>query len=195
MSTHCGIYRSLLWLYPKEFRREYGDDLVQNFADLLAFNGARATWARTSVDLIITVPRYRLETIMSEQKSATTINIAIVILCTLAVLSLATGFYPLSAVLFIFALVFAFVQRGALARAIRTPGHNRRRNRLGIAAILAVVTAISLFSYFNDLNDDEISTLSLLVHNAIGNSAMIGAIVYLLVGLFTPRESVTSKAA
>lgn len=195
MSSHCAIYRSLLWLYPREFRREYGDDLVQNFSDLLKFNGVRVAWARTSVDLIITVPRYRLETIMSEQKSATTINIALVVLCALAALSLTTGIYPLSTVLFIVALVLAFVQRGALARAIRTPGHNRRRNRLFVSATLAVVTAASLFSYFNDLKDDEISTLSLLVHNAIGNSAMIGAIVYLLVGLFTPRESASSKMA
>ena len=193
MPTHGRIYRSLLWLYPREFRREYGDDLVQNFNDMLAFNGARVTWARTSVDLIITVPRYRLETLMSEQKSATTINIALVVLCALAALSLTTGIAPISTVLFIVALVLAFVQRGALARAIRTPSNNSRRKRLRVSAILTVVTAASLISYFYDLSDNEISTPSLLLHNAIGTSAMVGAVVYLLVGLFTPRESASSK--
>jgi len=191
MSTHDRIYRSLLWLYPREFRREYGDDLVQNFADLLALNGVRAAWSRTSIDLIITVPRYRLETIMSEQKSATTINIALFVLCALAALSLSTGNYPLSALLFIVALVLAFVQRGALAQAIRTLDHNRRRSRLRVAASLAVVTAISMSVWLYDLQDGEMSSLSLTF--LVGVPAMLGTFVYLIVGLLTPRESASFK--
>ena len=48
----------------KSFGGHYGDDLVQQFADLVADRRARAAWARTGVDLIVTVPRYRLESIM-----------------------------------------------------------------------------------------------------------------------------------
>ena len=195
MASQSRIYESILWLYPREFRRKYRDDLVQNFSDLLGDRGARSTWARTSVDLIVTVPRYRLENMMSEQKSVTTINIALVILSVGGFLALTTGFDPITPVFWIAAIVLAFVQRSSLARAIRTPGTNRRRNRLRIAAVLTVTFVAAVFSYLVDLSDNEISTASLLIHNAIGNTAMIGAIVYLIVGLLTPRMPRNAQTA
>jgi hypothetical protein len=59
MAGHADIYRALVRLYPKDFRRHYGDDLVQNFVDLLGRHGASRTWPRVTLDLVITVPRYR----------------------------------------------------------------------------------------------------------------------------------------
>jgi peptidoglycan/LPS O-acetylase OafA/YrhL len=185
----------MLWLYPRDFRREYRSDLVQNFNDLLVDHGIRSAWARTSIDLIVTVPRFRLESIMSEQKSAVTINVALAVLVAGAMLAMATGFYPITPVLLITALVLAFVQRGALARAIRTPGTNRRRNRFVTAAVLMIVVVINWFSFLNAVSDDEISTTSLLIYNAIGVPAMIGAVVYLIVGLLTPRVPRTTQNA
>ncbi|MEO8363886.1 MAG: hypothetical protein ABI570_05850 [Ilumatobacteraceae bacterium] len=193
MSSQSRIYESMLWLYPRDFRRQYRSDLVQNFNDLLEERGVRATWTCTSVDLIVTVPRYRLESIMSEHSSTTTINTALAVLSVGGTLALFTGFYPITLLFWIGAIVLSYVQRGALARAIRTPSINRRRNRLGKAAVLAMICAAALFSYFNDLNDEKISTASLLIHNAIGNTAMIGAVVYFIMGLFTPRETFTTQ--
>lgn len=187
MSTHCRIYESMLWLYPRDFRREYRSDLVQNFNDLLDDHGIRTAWTRTSIDLIVTVPRYRLENIMSEQKSATSINIALVVLSVGGMLALTTGLYPITLVFWIAAIPLAFVQRSALARAIRTPGTNRRRNRLSLAAIFTVIFGAAYFSYYADLNDEKISSASLLIHNAIGVPAMLGAILYFIVGLLTRR--------
>jgi lysylphosphatidylglycerol synthetase-like protein (DUF2156 family) len=132
---------------------------------------------------------------MSEQKSAITINIALAVLVAGAMLAMATGFYPITPVLLIAAFVLAFVQRGALARAIRTPGTNRRRNRLVTAAVLAIICIVAWFSFLNAVGDDEISTASLLIHNAIGVPTMIGAIVYLIVGLLTPRVPRTTQNA
>lgn len=185
----------MLWLYPRDFRRKYGDDLVQNFADLLGDRGSRSTWARTGVDLIVTVPRYRLENIMNEPKSTTTINIALGVLSVGGMLALTSGLYPITPVFWIAAITLGYVQRGALARAIRTPGTNRRRKRFGIAAVLALICAAALFSYYADLSDEKISSASLLIHNAIGVPAMIGAIVYLIVGLLTPRVPRNSQTA
>lgn len=195
MSAHGRIYESMLWLYPRDFRRKYRDDLVQNFADLISDCGIPSAWARTCVDLIVTVPRYRLESIMSEQKSATTINFALVILGVGGMLALTTGIYPITFVFWIVAIVLAFVQRGALARAIRTPGTNRRRNRFSLAAAFSIIFVAAMFSYFVDLNDEKISSASLLIHNAIGVPAMIGATVYLIVGLLTPRIPRNSQTA
>ena len=69
MAGQSDFYRALVRLYPKDFRRHYGDDLVQNFVDLLGRDGASRTWPRVALDLIITVPRYRLETVMNPRKS------------------------------------------------------------------------------------------------------------------------------
>jgi len=185
----------MLWLYPRDFRRQYHSDLVQNFNDLLDDRGVRATWGRTSIDLIVTVPRYRLESIMSEHSSTTTINTALVVLSVGGSISLFTDFYPFAVLFWIAAIMLTFVQRGALARAIRTPVTNRRRNRLGKAGVLTLIFAAALFSYFADLNDNKISTASLLLHNAIGVPAMIGAIVYHIVGLLTPRMARNAQTA
>ena len=184
--TAQSFYRSLLRLYPRDFRTEYGDDLVQNFADLITDRGTRATWTRTTTDLIITVPRYRLESIMSEEASTTTLYLSIGILTLGGVASLLIGFYP-GLLLLVSALALAYAQRSALARAIRTPDSHGRRRRLVTAGILAAICALSILSYMRDLDDDTISGLSLMLHNAVGVPAMFGAIGFLIAGLLTPR--------
>jgi hypothetical protein len=179
------VYRSLLRLYPRSFRGHYGDDLVQQFADLVADRGVRAAWARTGVDLIVTVPRYRLESIMNDQHSATTLNVGITLLAVGGVLSVLVGLYP-GLVLLVAALALAVAQRSTLARAIRTPDSNRRRRRLGIAAVLALVCVVSLVAYYRLIGDEW--TVRETVLTAIGSITMIGAIIFLIVGLLTPRS-------
>jgi hypothetical protein len=184
--TAPSFYRSLLRLYPRDFRTDYGDDLVQHFADLVTDRGTRAAWTRTTNDLIITVPRYRLESIMSEKASTTTSYLTIGVLTLGGVASLLIGFYP-GLLLLVAAVALAFAQRSALARAIRTPDSDRRRRRLVTAGILATICALSILSYMHDLDDETISSLSLMLHNAIGVPAMFGAIGFLIAGLLTPR--------
>ncbi len=184
--TAPSFYGALLRLYPRDFRTDYGDDLVQHFADLAADRGTRAAWTRTTADLIITVPRYRLESIMSEKSSTTTLYLTIGILTFGGVASLLTGFYP-GMLLLVAGLTLAISQRSALSRAIRTPDSHRRRRRLVTAAILAAICALSILSYMRDLDDDTISGLSLVLHNAIGVPTMFGAIGFLIAGLLTRR--------
>jgi hypothetical protein len=53
-------YRALLVLYPRSFRQEYGDDLVQGFRDLLVFSADRdRVWWRAARDLITSAGRER----------------------------------------------------------------------------------------------------------------------------------------
>jgi hypothetical protein len=53
-------YRRLLALYPKAFRAEFGDDLVQGYRDLLVFSADhRGVWWRTARDLIVSAARER----------------------------------------------------------------------------------------------------------------------------------------
>lgn len=188
MPAPDSVYRSLVRLYPRDFRARYADDLVQHFADLVTDRGAGKAWARTGIDLIVTVPRYRLECVMTDQHSATTLNVALALLASGGALSLLTGVYP-GAVLLVVAVVLAVAQRGTLARAIRTPDSNRRRRRLGTAAFLGVVFVATMVSYMRAVGEEHVSGASLVVHNAIGVPAMVGAIVFLVVGVFTPRTS------
>ena len=188
------FYRSLLRLYPRDFRTDYGDDLVQYFSDLVADRGTRAAWTRTTTDLIITVPRYRLETIMSEKTSTTTLYLTIGAPTLGGVASLLIGFYP-GLLLLVAAFALAMAQRSALARAIRTPGSDRRRRRLVIAGILAAICGLSILSYLRDLDDASISSLSLMLHNAVGVPAMFGSIGFLVGGLATPRTPKHPSAA
>lgn len=188
MPAPDSVYRFLVHLYPRDFRARYADDLVQNFADLVTDRGAGKAWARTGIDLVVTVPRYRLECVMTEQHSATTINVGIALLASGGVLSLLTGLYP-GGLLLVAAVVLAVVQRGTLARALRTPDSTRRRRRLGTAAFLGVVFVAATVSYMRAVAEEDVSGASLVIHNAIGVPAMVGAIVFLVVGLLTPRTS------
>jgi hypothetical protein len=188
------VYRSMLRCYPRDFRTEYRDDLVDHFCDLVADRGVARAWMRTAADLIVTVPRYRMEHIMSEQASTTTLSVVIGVLALAGVASVLVGVYPGAAVLLVVALVLAFAQRGSLARAVRTPDPSRRRKRLRLAAILGVVFVVSIASFLWDTGNDEISGLSLILHNVIGNAAMLGAIGFLIAGLLTPRGTAMASA-
>ncbi|MEO5566878.1 MAG: hypothetical protein ABIR92_00205, partial [Gemmatimonadaceae bacterium] len=54
------VYRRLLFAYPRAFRDEYGDDLVQAFRDLLRFSAERrGVWGRTLRDLLTSASKER----------------------------------------------------------------------------------------------------------------------------------------
>jgi hypothetical protein len=74
MSTHprtLGAYRLAVRLYPKQFREEYGPDLVGLVTDQLREEPTWRVLGRTTVDLALTVPTRHLEAHMS--RSATTL--------------------------------------------------------------------------------------------------------------------------
>ena len=58
--THRG-YRALLHLYPRRFRLDYGDDMVQLLADQLRDESRIRVVGRTVLDLLVTVPARHLE--------------------------------------------------------------------------------------------------------------------------------------
>lgn len=181
-------YRALVGLYPRQFRHDYGEDMVRHFADMVDDRGRRAAWSRTAIDLIVTVPRYRLESIMNESQSTTTMGVTLAALIVAAAVGVLTGLYLVGLVALVAAIGLGVARRSALAQAIRRPGENRRRNRLATAGVLALVCAAALVSYTSDLSDDKISGTSLMIHNLIGVPSMIGTVVMLVLGLFTPSS-------
>jgi hypothetical protein len=187
MSVAHPIYRTLVRLYPKTFRDTYGDDLVQHFDDLVADRGTRAAWGRTALELAVTGPRYRLETIMNERHSANTITVIAGLLAAAGVASLFTDLYPGGLLLLVVALVLAIAQRSAIAHALRTPDPQRRRRRLRIAAGLGVVFVASFIAYLMLIGESWTTRETVLA--IIGNAAMIGAVGFLAAGLLTPKAA------
>ena len=124
---------------------------------------------------------------MNEQHSVMAVNTGIAALAAGSVLGVMTDLLPgiVPVVLLVAALGLAVAQRGTLARAIRTPGSNRRRRRLSKAAVLAGVFVTS-YVLFNGLIGDH-WTVRETVLTAIGTLAMVGSIVYLVIGLLTPK--------
>lgn len=63
-------YRHAVRLYPREFRDEYGADLVLLIADQLRDEPAWRVAARSTVDLALTVPTRHLEARMNRTQTA-----------------------------------------------------------------------------------------------------------------------------
>jgi len=74
-------YRVLLHLYPRRFRREYGEDMVQLLEDQLRDEGAGRVVARAALDLLLTVPTRHLEAYM-KRSSTTAVVVALAALGT-----------------------------------------------------------------------------------------------------------------
>ena len=184
MAASHRVYRSLVHLYPSPFRHEEGDDLVAHHDDLVHDLGPRGAWARTGLDLAITLPRYRLEHVMTEQHSATALTITICGFAAAGLLSLLTGMYP-GMLFFAIAAVLAVAQRSTLARALRVPDSNLRRRRLRIAAVLGAIF-VALYSVYSLLIGDTWTFRDTVLATG-GTLAMFGAAGFLVAGLLTPR--------
>ena len=186
MTRHArhGVYRACINLYPSTFRHQYREDLVQLFDDLIVDRGLRRACLRTGLDLVITVPNYRLERVMSQQRSATTFVVIISLIAGAGVMSLLTGVYPGLALLAA-AAVLTLAQRSTLAKALRTPVAGLRRRRLMISAVLAGVSVVCLGVYYMVIGDRWTPRETVLA--GVGTLAMIGAPLFLLLGLLTPK--------
>lgn len=191
MGKALSFYSALTRLYPAEFRREFGSDLVQHLHDLSQARGPSAAWRRASVDLLVTVPRYRLESAMSTRSSSLTLLLAPAALVAAGALSIIGGIAPIVGAIVLLAGVALLAARSSdIARSLRAPAPDRnlRRRRLLISAACAVVFAASLIGYMVAIGDDEIGGGALVVYNAVGVPAMIGAVTFLIAGLLAPRH-------
>ena len=185
MADPHSVYRFLVRLYPKPFRHEYAEDLVAHYGDLVADRGVRAARARTALDLAITIPRYHLEHLMTEQHSNTVLRVVIGLFAAGGIASLMTGVGPPSLILLAIATVLAVTQRSALSRSLRTPDSNLRRRRLLTAAVLSGIFALSYGTFELTVGDSWTITDTLLA--LVGVPAMVAAPLFLLAGLLTPR--------
>ena len=134
------LYRALLHLYPRSFRREYGDDMVALVASQRRHESRFRVAARTSVDLATTIPMRHLEARMP--RSSTTV--AIIGLAAIAIVFAVVG-GPLALVvpLAAFALAVTLFRRSRPM----VPADGRWWRLLlagaGMLASIAVITTIT----------------------------------------------------
>lgn len=186
-------YRALLILYPVKFRREFQADLLLIFDDLIADRGVVAATTRTSVDLVVTVPRYRLEAVMNTSTADRTLGVGVVALPTLGLCAVLLGTPWLGAAFFAAGLILALAGGGRLARSIRTAPPSQRTRRLrGSAACLAVFVAATV-GWLIVVGDEEASTLGLLGTSMTAMVALGGTAALLVAGLLTPRSELPSR--
>jgi len=100
-------YRVLLWLYPRWFRREYGEDLLQAFRDELRDRGPFRGWLRVITDLLVSIPTQHREAVMAHRSSSS--DLVGIVFTGTAVLALVAfgGMFALAALLVVAALTFA----------------------------------------------------------------------------------------
>lgn len=189
-----GTYRLLILLYPPTFRREYGTDMVLLYDSLAADRGRLAAVRRTLIDLIVTVPRYRLEAVMTEPRATRILTTSIAGLLLLGIASPVAGLGWIGLVLILAGLVLVLANRGRLARSIRTPDSSRRARRLRISALSAGVFAACVVGYITVTWDGEASTLGLGLPSLLGTTALFAAIWFLIAGLLTPRTTNNTQA-
>ena len=184
------VYRTLLLLYPREFRDRYTDDLVQTLSDLSGELGPRRAWRRVTLDLVVTVPRYRLETVMNAERSSTLLTMAIVVMAVAGITSVFVGLYP-GVVLVPLAGVVAITQRSKLARSIdAVDATGLRRKRLRTASVLAaslpVIYLVSLPILGTEWGTDAVVAFGVWV------GVLIAAVCYAIAGISTPKSRAIS---
>lgn len=184
--SRARVYRGLLYLYPRQFREHYRDDLEQAITDLSAELGRRRALSRVALDLAVTVPRYRIEALMKEEHTATVLTVAITAMACIGIVSIFTGLY-LGAVLLVLAVVLAVTQRSSLARSIDLVNGTRlRHKRLMTAAVLGVLLPVIYLVSLPILGDDW--GTDAVVAFGVWFLVLIGAVVYLIAGLTTPKS-------
>lgn len=187
MSRHVGVYRTLVRLYPARFKREYRNDLVQTFDDMVSDSGALRAWRRTTLDLFVTVPRYRLEALMRPRLSTASLFILVAVVAMTGVVTTDIGVIA-GAILLVLGISIAITQRSHLAQSTRTPNPPRRSQLLKRSAILAItcVTTTTVF-WFDLMGDEHWHGGKVMLYNAVFFFTAIGSLGCLIAGLCTPR--------
>lgn len=83
----ASAYRLALHLYPRSFRREYGDDMVDLLHAQLRDEGTTRVAGRALADLLVTVPTRHLEAHMSRASTTTVIAALVALAGALAVVA------------------------------------------------------------------------------------------------------------
>jgi len=115
---HLRIYRTLLVLYPRSFRRDYREAMLQLFGDCVRDRGARV-WLRTIPDLVRSVPVLRLEAVMAGGHRVSKVAAFGLIPVGAVVFAMGIGGFAVTAALLVVVITLLALGRGALVPVFR----------------------------------------------------------------------------
>jgi uncharacterized membrane protein YdcZ (DUF606 family) len=135
-------YRALVHLYPRRFRREYGDDMVLLLEQQLRDEPAVRVVARVVLDLVVSIPTRHLEVVMNRSAPVALVVAAVATAVALAVFGSPIGITGAVLLLAFAALVW---RRN---RPVAEEAHDARWWKLllaggGMLGALVVVTTIT----------------------------------------------------
>lgn len=138
MSRLLVAYTQILRVYPRQFRQEYGPDMVALLAQQLRDEWAPRVWTRAAVDLVRTVPARHLEARMHVHARAVP-AIAGVIFVLAGLTALIGGPVGIAAAVALAALAIGILSWRSERPAVDLPPGAGRRAVLFIAAGSAVL--------------------------------------------------------
>ena len=135
------IYRTLIRLYPRRFRLEYGDDMVALFENQLRDERAPRVVARAVLDLLVSIPTRHLEAHMPR---STPTALVITFAAVAAALAIYGGLFGLVGAFWLLLLAGLLWRRN---RPVVAAGDGRSWKLLlagaGLLGTLVVVTTIT----------------------------------------------------
>jgi hypothetical protein len=190
MTSDQRLYATLVRLYPRRFRHDFADEMVVVFGELVERNGRAATWRRVLVDLVVTVPVYRLETFMAPQRSTAALTALALTFAVGAVTTFAIGVWPAAVVLLLVAVVIGVSERSHLARSLRPENPSHRRRLLIRGAVLGLMAISVLVVGLIDLGDETHWPADrLLLYNTLFFGAVVAAFAHLVIAYRQPDDT------
>lgn len=190
MRSDQRLYATLVRLYPRRFRDDCADEMVVVFGELVERNGRAATWRRVLVDLVVTVPIYRLETVMAPQRSTVVLTALALTFALGAVATFAIGVWPAAVILLLVAVVIGVSERSHLARSLRPENPSHRRRLLIRGAVLGLMAVGVLVVGLFDLGDESRWPADrLLLYNTLFFGAAVAATAHLVIAFRHPDDT------
>ena len=133
------VYRALVYLYPRSFRREYGPQMLQLYRD--ARRDRVASWPQLAGDLVLTAPRQHQEAFMNLETTHK-LGLAGLVLTTGIVVFLVLGgaMFALALALLLAWTLTAYIKQGS-ARMTGGTWWKLGAAGLGLLALIFVVFA------------------------------------------------------
>lgn len=175
---HEMVYHWLLWLYPGDLRADHGQEMAQVFHDLVRERGRRI-WGLIALDLAVSVPRTRLESIMNKTVDHRTVTATIflvgLLLSVLALMLFGTVGLPIPIVV----ATLALTQRSRFARVLESSeGQRRGRTPLLVFVVSAAIFCGTVATWLVATGRGYgFSDATLLVYNLLGIGSLVGVVV------------------
>jgi hypothetical protein len=170
------VYRALLFLYPRRFRREYREPMLQLYRD--ARHGHRASWVRLAGDVVATAPVQYKEAIRVMSTTSKLVTAAIAVTAGIVALAFVGG--AIGALLLMMLLAWILVallkERGARS----APGFGWK-----LAAIGAGTFVVAFAFFAGPWPDSWREAVPGEVAWGVGFFVFVLSIVMFVTGLFT----------